>query len=461
VTVSLGAATTADMDLGGESLAVITVVGSRVVNAVDVSSTESAMNITREQIDQLPVERDLQSVAMLAPGISKGHNFGGGAGLSFGGSSVAENAIYINGLNVTDFYNRIGFSSVPFAFYDQFQVKTGGYSVEFGRTTGGVINAVTRKGTNKFEFGTEVTYEPDWLQSEKSNQPGIVGQYDQYNRTNVDIYAGGPIIQDKLFFFALYEFRDYNPVNTDDAGERFDDAQEDDGFWGAKIDWQINDRNLVELLGFSDQNQTVTDSFGFDLDSGQVGQLPEPPLRRRGRQELGAHVHLVHQRLVFRQVRCTARTSGTSRAQSQNDLDCRRVHATRRDVTTDVGCTSSPISSRHTTRTDPWKRLAWTSVICLKMGTGLKHALPLFGYLLHESNVSLHNPVLDPGPDRLLYEVYLIDDSPDPGNGAPVSQTASPIRCARARTRWTAASRPEILPTTSRTTGRSPTHSGC
>jgi hypothetical protein len=122
------------MDLGGESLAVITVVGSRVVNAVDVSSTESAMNITREQIDQLPVERDLQSVAMLAPGISKGHNFGGGAGLSFGGSSVAENAIYINGLNVTDFYNRIGFSSVPFAFYDQFQVKTGGYSVEFGRT---------------------------------------------------------------------------------------------------------------------------------------------------------------------------------------------------------------------------------------------------------------------------------------------------------------------------------------
>ena len=70
---------------------------------------------------------------------------------------MAENTVYINGLNVTDFYNRIGFSSVPFAFYEEFQVKTGGYSVEFGRTTGGVINAVTRSGSNEFQFGAELT----------------------------------------------------------------------------------------------------------------------------------------------------------------------------------------------------------------------------------------------------------------------------------------------------------------
>ena len=129
---------------------------------------------------------------MLAPGIVKGHNFGGGAGVSFGGSSVAENTIYINGLNVTDFYNRIGFSSVPYAFYKEFQVKTGGYSVEFGRTTGGVINAVTRSGTNDFEFGSEITWEPDFLQAHKTNRPGILGQYDEYNRTNYDVYAVGP-----------------------------------------------------------------------------------------------------------------------------------------------------------------------------------------------------------------------------------------------------------------------------
>ena len=44
--------------------------------------------------------------------------------LKFGGSSVAENSIFINGLNVTDFYRRQGFSTAPFAFYDEFQVTT-------------------------------------------------------------------------------------------------------------------------------------------------------------------------------------------------------------------------------------------------------------------------------------------------------------------------------------------------
>ncbi len=273
VPVTLGVATTADLDLSDATLEVVTVVGSRVVTAVDVTSTESATNISRADIEQLPVEKDLMSVARLAPGVVKGHNFGGGAGVSFGGSSVAENSIYINGLNVTDFYNRIGFSQVPYAFYDEFQVKTGGYSVEFGRTTGGVVNAVTRSGTNKFEVGMEATWEPDFLQAHKTNQPGILGEYDEYNRTNYDVYASGPIIKDKLFFFALYEFRNYNPVNTDDSGIRFDDANEDDDFWGAKIDWLINDSNHLELLAFSDGNQTITDSYGFDASTGDRGDF--------------------------------------------------------------------------------------------------------------------------------------------------------------------------------------------
>ena len=41
--------------------------------------------------------------------------------------------------------------------------------------------------------------------------------------------------------------------------------QIDDGFWGAKIDWQINDRNLLELLAFSDKNEAVDEGYDFDL----------------------------------------------------------------------------------------------------------------------------------------------------------------------------------------------------
>ena len=152
VVVSLGGTT--NVNLGGDgsvtNLAAVEVVGSAVINRVDVYSTETATNVTREEIARIPVDQTLGSVALLAPGVIGGNSSFGG--ISFGGSSVAENSIFINGLNVTDFYRRQGFSTAPFAFYDEFQVKTGGYSVEFGRSTGGVINAVTRRGSNEFGY---------------------------------------------------------------------------------------------------------------------------------------------------------------------------------------------------------------------------------------------------------------------------------------------------------------------
>ena len=160
----------------------IYVVGTRIVTAVDVRSTESATNFTREDLDRLPVERDIQSVALMAPGRERRRRPVRRRQLwyLFGGSSIAENTVYINGLNVTDFYNRVGSSSVPYAFYKEFQVKTGGYSVEFGRTTGGVINAVTRSGTNEFDFGTEVAWEPHPAEQhdrplQRGGSPRIIG----------------------------------------------------------------------------------------------------------------------------------------------------------------------------------------------------------------------------------------------------------------------------------------------
>ena len=119
VTVSLGGTTTVNLGAQGgiADLAAVQVVGSRVVNRVDVRSTESATNITREEWARLPVAQSLSSVALLAPGVVTGNSSFGG--ISFGGSSVAENSIFINGLNVTDFYRRQSFSTAPFAFFQE------------------------------------------------------------------------------------------------------------------------------------------------------------------------------------------------------------------------------------------------------------------------------------------------------------------------------------------------------
>ena len=276
VSVSLGGTTTVNLaNDGAVNLDAVQVVGSRVVNRVDVRSTESATNISRQELARLPVDQSVSAVALLAPGvISSGATFGG---LSFGGSSVAENAVYINGLNVTDPYRRQGFSSVPFNFYEEFQVKTGGYSAEFGRSTGGVINAITRSGTNDFHGGMEVTMEPSAWASPKKDHFHSDGKIDERDRTSRDrsplfktnLWASGPIVKDRLFFFAMYEKRDADSRDIDTV-EAWKTTSDND-FWGAKLDWNINNDHTLELLAFSDKADSVTSNYDYDWDSATFG----------------------------------------------------------------------------------------------------------------------------------------------------------------------------------------------
>ncbi|QDH69857.1 TonB-dependent receptor [Marilutibacter alkalisoli] len=281
VSVPLGGTTTVNLgaDGGVINLDSVQVYGSRVVNRVDVYSTEVATNVTREEIARLPVEQSLGSVAMLAPGVIGGNSSFGG--ISFGGSSVAENSVFINGLNVTDFYRRQSYSSAPFAFYREFQVKTGGYSVEFGRSTGGVINAVTRSGSNELKGGVEVTFEPnafrasaDDHQFEDSNgTQHYRASRDRQSFTKANVWASGPLIRDKLFLFAMYEQRDNRTKNTNNSGSTWTDGDSDNGFWGAKLDWNLSDNHQFEFLAFSDEGEAGYSVYAYDWDRAELGDL--------------------------------------------------------------------------------------------------------------------------------------------------------------------------------------------
>jgi len=275
VAVPLGGTATVDLGTTGDvtNITAVQVFGNRVVNRVDVRSTESATNVTREEIARMPVEQALSSVALLAPGVSASNaTFGG---LVFGGSSVAENVVYINGLNVTDPYRRQGFSTVPFAFYEEFQVKTGGYSAEFGRSTGGVINAITRSGGNEFKGGVQVTIEPESWSSTREDHFYDDGTPTDIDRTSRDggsfykynVWGSGPLIRDRLFFFAMYEKRDSDSedIDTTQAWK----YKSDNDFWGSKIDWQLSDNHLLEFLAFSDEAETYTTAYDYDWDAAE------------------------------------------------------------------------------------------------------------------------------------------------------------------------------------------------
>lgn len=285
VNVGISGKVNLNLTLNDSSMERIAVTGS-AISLVDITSNSTGIVIDSVTLDKVPVPRDLTSIALLAPGTTKGDsNFGNVP--SIGGASAAENAYYVNGLNLTNFRTGVGSSNPPFEMFDTFEVKTGGYSAEYGRVTGGVINAKTKSGSNEFKWGVNFFVEPDSLREDKPNGVNADGDVnidntgDENTAWDVNLWASGAIIQDTLFFYVLYNPRsdvfDYNgrenQVGADAVQSVFRDEDED-AFWGAKIDWYINENNILELTGFSDKsdelNYTYTSTNGV-LDDGVYG----------------------------------------------------------------------------------------------------------------------------------------------------------------------------------------------
>jgi outer membrane receptor protein involved in Fe transport len=273
VSVSLGGATTVWMATTEEMIEEIVTTGRRV-SAIDTSIAESGLVIDTEVLLEMPVQRDLASVALLAPGASLGdYRFGRGGQVggivSFAGASIAENTSFINGLNTTNFRTGVGFSQVPFEFYETIQIKTGGYSAKYGRSLGGVMNARTKSGSNDWKFGGNVYYQTDL----DTSQPTYLAanDVDDNENTTFDVYASGPIIKDRLFFYALYSDDTFDQRYAGVESGRDYDYNVDEGFWGVKIDGYLTDNHHFEYTAFSDERTGVEAAFGFDADTNTRG----------------------------------------------------------------------------------------------------------------------------------------------------------------------------------------------
>src|SRR4249919_587010 len=250
--------------------AVTVVGGGGSFNPIDVSSVESTTVFSAEQIDELPVARDVTNVALLAPGTVKGDT-GLGNLASFGGASVAENGYYINGFDVTNIRNFVSFADLPFDAIGEQQVKTGGYGAEFGRSLGGVVNIVTKRGTNDWHGGASVYWAPDWAQESGkdvySRNPELEGQRIVYRSSNesdqltYNVFGSGPLIKDKLFFFGLIQGQDQTFDNFTDAGSTHDSYTDPSGM--LKLDWNLTDNHIFELTGIWNKDKRERTSYNF------------------------------------------------------------------------------------------------------------------------------------------------------------------------------------------------------
>jgi outer membrane receptor protein involved in Fe transport len=254
------------------------IVTASSASPIDVSTTDTRVVFTAEQLQKISVANNIEALALLTPGVVQGDSRYGNV-QSFGGSAASENAFYINGYAVTNPLTNLGSTTLPFNGISQYQAFIGGYGAEFGRATGGVVNIITQRGTNEWKGGVMATWSP---KGQRSTQRDILYPdngtandgllYQKLSDRTVDekmygAYVGGPIIKDRLFVYAAGEFTDRSVDTVNVRGTAADTTAQDISVeiprWLVKVDWNITDNHLLELTGVSDVTKDSRDYFRF------------------------------------------------------------------------------------------------------------------------------------------------------------------------------------------------------
>jgi len=179
---------------------------------IDTKQSARNTNITAETFEKLPKGRDFSTIVTQAPGANNEPRSGG---ISIDGSSASENRWIIDGAETTNINQGTSAKTLVTDFVEEVQVKSSGYAAEYGGATGGVINVVTRSGSNRFRGDVLTYFSGDKLDSDFRNnlrlKPSnsreaeyVTYPEDKYTRWEPGISLGGPIVKDKLWFFGSY-----------------------------------------------------------------------------------------------------------------------------------------------------------------------------------------------------------------------------------------------------------------
>jgi outer membrane receptor protein involved in Fe transport len=284
--VSVGGVLEEDASLEvGQMAETIDVVGEAAV--VDTKSNEVGANYDHAWIDNAPLRRfSFFDLVAAAPGSLQGGDSNNTSRTMVYGSSYDENLFQVDGVEVTDNYFNEALAEPNTDAIEEIEVLSLGAPAEYGNLTGAVYNIVTRQGTNDFHGDAGFYWQGDGLTSDNSKD--IVNPDGSFldacpddgrcpwtrdKFTDLSLQLGGPIIKDKLWFFASYgNQRDYYwDVGVDNSNPLTAGRFRTDRYFG-KLNWQINDKHRLAGTFHLDKK---------DDDGGlQANSAPETAVKR-------------------------------------------------------------------------------------------------------------------------------------------------------------------------------------
>lgn len=238
---------------------------------VDTTISSSGTTILPQQIEDMPINgRNYLDLLQLVPGVAlnRQNDPAGDNSTPILGERGGNTLYLIDGMP-----NRDNFNGGPSAQFNQdsileFQVVTGGYKAEFGHASGGVVNVVTRGGTNDWHGGVSAFYRSSAFDANDVPNSGSKGA-PFLNRWDPTLYVGGPIWKDKVFFFGsaerIWESRDLNfqfnpnlPTTLIAFETPFNKhSQTRDTRGRAKLDENVGRHRISEQVNYT--NSHVTD----------------------------------------------------------------------------------------------------------------------------------------------------------------------------------------------------------
>ncbi len=285
VVVALGKDSTLDITMRPAAVAEEMTVSAEAP-VLDTTSTTLGTNYSTRAIETLPTGRNYASIVQIAPGVQSDANPSNAsqATISIYGSSGAENAYYIDGVNTTNMEYGFQGKELNFEFISEVDVKTGGYEAEFGRSTGGIINVITKSGGNQFSGDIFGYHDSDSLQSNAKPVVSTGGTLTGFTRKDFGADAGGYILRDRLWFFGAYDGVRNSVKNSLPEGPHAGDVVESDSRRN------LGSAKLTYNLGSS---QSLVATFLQDprVDTGAINDanhsLNGDPSTYLGRQDFG------------------------------------------------------------------------------------------------------------------------------------------------------------------------------